>query len=38
MWALGVIIIELFIKENKFFNYKKDKSENQLNLYFQNLA
>ena len=30
MWALGVIIIELFIKENKFFNYKKDKSENQL--------
>ena len=30
MWALGVIIIELFIKENKFFNYKKDNSENQL--------
>lgn len=30
MWALGVIIIELFIKENKFFNYKKDNSESQL--------
>ena len=30
MWALGVIIIELFIKENKYFNYKKDHSESQL--------
>ena len=30
MWALGVTIIELFIKENKFFNYRKDGSENQL--------
>jgi serine/threonine protein kinase len=30
MWALGVIIIELFIKENKFFNYKKDNKESQL--------
>ena len=30
MWALGVIIIELFIKKNKFFNYKKDNSETQL--------
>jgi serine/threonine protein kinase len=30
MWALGVIIIELFIKENKYFNYKKDNSESQL--------
>ena len=30
MWGLGVIIIELFIKENKYFNYKKDNSESQL--------
>ena len=30
MWALGVIIIELFIKENKFFDFKKDNSESQL--------
>ena len=30
MWALGVIIIELFIKENIYFNYKKDNNESQL--------
>ena len=30
MWALGVIIIELFVKENKYFNYKKDNNESQL--------
>ena len=30
MWGLGVIIIELFIKENKYFNYKRDNSESQL--------
>ena len=30
MWGLGVIIIELFIKENKYFDYKKDNSESQL--------
>ena len=30
MWALGVIIIELFVKENIYFNYKKDSNESQL--------
>jgi serine/threonine protein kinase len=30
MWGLGVIIIELFLKDNKYFNYKKDNSESQL--------
>ena len=30
MWALGVIIIELFIKKNKYFDYKEDNSDSQL--------
>jgi len=30
MWSLGVIIIELLLKENEYFNYKKHNSENQL--------
>ena len=30
MWALGVIIIELFLKKTTYFNYKKDNSESQL--------
>ena len=30
MWALGLIMIDLFMQKNKYFNFKKDKSENQL--------